>query len=180
MRLQSNKQRGTFTVEFSIVAVLFAILITFTNDVLVKISMRGKLDRLSFSAASIIKERTQLYSEEYKMTATDSTFIYNILSSSFARTTSTFDAQKFGMRLEEQTYDDSHNANALVTYSAAGSCDVSYTLTSIEGALSVTTTYGRKSTLYRVTLCYETENLVAGMLSNGFSTVSSSSVIIGR
>lgn len=180
-----RKQTGTFTIEFSIVAVIFAVYLAFTGDIVAKTSMVGKLDRLSFSAVSVIKERTQLYQKanvvDYTMSSTEATEIYNVLKRSMERTTKSFSANDFGMLLEEQTYDDAGTRRALVKYDQGQNrCNVSQSLSDIEDNLSVTTTWGRKSTLYRVTLCYETENGVAGLLDNGFTTVTSSSVILGR
>jgi len=179
------QQRGSFTVEFAVVGLLFATLLVFSSDVIIKISMKGKLDRLSFSAVSIIKERTQLYSNgntvDYTMTSSEVDSIYGVILTSMKRTTSSFDSAKFGMRFEEQTYTNSGVANALVFFnSGLNVCQVSTNLSAIENDLAVTTTWGRKSTLYRVTLCYETVNGVVSMLDSGFTTIQSSSVLLGR
>lgn len=180
-----GKQKGTFSVEFAIVAVVFAVFLAFTNDMVVKMSMKGKLDRLSFSAVSVIKERTQLYEKsgtvDYTMSSAEVGSIYTVLERSMQRTTSSFSSSKFGMLLEEQTYASDGTRNALATFTqGANQCQVTTSLTSLESDLAVTTSWGRKSTLYRVTLCYETDNGVAGLLDNGFTTVTSSSVILGR
>ncbi|MFC1234489.1 tight adherence pilus pseudopilin TadF [Vibrio sp. F74] len=180
-----SKQKGTFAVEFAIVGVIFAVFLAFTSDVVTKIAMKGKLDRLSFSAVSIVKERTQLYTKanvvDYTMSSSEVADIYKVLKRSMKRTTSSFSASKFGMVLEEQTYGLNGSRNALATFNrGTNRCQISNNLSSLEQNLAVTTTWGRKSTLYRVTLCYETDNGVAGMLSNGFTTVTSSSVILGR
>lgn len=175
------KQRGAFAIEFSIVGLLFAVLLAFSSDVIIKIAMKGKLDRLSFSAVSVVKERTQLYAEDYSMSNADISSLYNVLKYSMKRTTDSFEESKFGMLFEEQTYTSAGGTNALKSISqGSNACSVTQPLSAIENELSVTTTWGRKSTLYRVTLCYETDNGVAGMLDNGFTTVTSSSVILGR
>ena len=77
-------------------------------------------------------------------------------------------------------FDADGTANTLVTYAEGTNCQPAQTLSSVEGDLSVVTSWGRQATLYRVTLCYETENLIANLLNAGFTTVQSSSVIVGR
>ena len=178
---RKSKQQGAFAIEFAIVGLLCGVLIVFASDIIIKISMKGKLDRLSYSAVSLIRERTQLYDEYMQMSAADVDLIYRVVSSSLSRTTTSFDSARFGMHIEEQTYDSGNNPNALVVFNrGAQVCTVAQTLAQREGDLSVVTTWGRKSALYRVTLCYETENLVAGIVESGFTRVSSTSVSLGR
>ncbi len=170
-----------FAIEFSVIGLLFGVLIVFAQDMTIKLSMKGKLDRLSYSAVSLIRERTQLYDENMYMTATDANLIDRVVRASLSRTTGSFESGKYGMRIEELTYNSSNNPNVLVVFNrGAQICNVTQTLSQREGDLSVTTTWGRKSPLYRVTLCYETDNLLAGKLDSGFTTVSSTSVSLGR
>ncbi len=176
-----SKQRGLFSVEFAIVGGVLGLLLLFTFDVVAKIAMKGKLDRLSFSAVSLVKERTQLYGDDYTMSGADAGLVYRVIRKSLARTTGDYDSNNFGMRLEEQTYATDHSANALQTFNRGNqTCAVQQQLSEIEDDLSVVTTWGRKATLYRVTLCYETDDLLTSVLGSGFTTVSSSSVVIGR
>ncbi len=176
-----SKQRGVFSIEFALVSVVLGMLLLFTMDVVVKLSMKGKLDRLSFSAVSLVKERTQLYESNYSMVEPqDAILVYNTVKNSLSRTTGNFDESSFGMRLEHQTYTDKVADIDLPMFSLGTGCVVNQSLSNIENGLSVVTTWGRKSTLYRVTLCYETDDMVSGVLGNGFTTVSSSSVILGR
>ncbi|MDB1123137.1 tight adherence pilus pseudopilin TadF [Vibrio algarum] len=167
----------------SIVSMAFVMMLMFAGDLVAKISMKGKLDRLSFSAASVAKERTQLYSEDYKMSNQQLNDIYDVMAKSLKRTYTNYSQADFGMLYEEQTYSTSGVTNALVTWNSTGgiTCSVSENLSQIESNLAVTTSWGRKSTLYRVTLCYETENWLIGFaLGSGFTRVTSSSVILGR
>jgi tight adherence protein F len=174
------KQKGTFAIEFAIVGLFLGILLMVTIDSTIKISTKGKLDRLSFSSVNLLKERTQLYNESYLTTQADANLVFDVVKSSFGRTLANFDSTKFGALIEEQTYQSDGTANTLVTYTEGTNCQPSQTLSSVEGDLSVVTSWGRQATLYRVTLCYETENLIANLLNAGFTTVQSSSVIVGR
>ncbi|PWI35230.1 ATP-binding protein [Vibrio albus] len=189
------RQKGTFAIEFSIVGLLLGVLLAFAQDAIIKISMKGKLDRLSYSAVSIIKERTQLYSGDTLASAPGSddsfdlnnpmsgehvTNIYTVVENSMKRITGSFDEAKFGMRLEEQTYTD-NTPNTLVVYNSGTLvCSVGQTLADIEADLRITTTLERHPPIYRITLCYDTDNLVADLLSSGFERVSSTSVAVGR
>ena len=51
-----SKQRGVFSIEFAIVGVVFSLLLAFSGDVIMKISIKGKLDRLSYSLVNVLKE----------------------------------------------------------------------------------------------------------------------------
>lgn len=179
-----SRQKGAFAIEFAIVGVLFGVLLVFAQDMIIKLSMKGKLDRLSYSAVSIIRERTQLYNEVQALSqdGNDADLIYEVIRDSLSRTTGSFDSTKFGMLIEVQTYSTITNDPYPLDVFTRGSqnCAVEQTLDQIESVLSVTTTWENKTPLYRVTLCYETDNLVAGMLDGGFTTVSSTSVSLGR
>lgn len=175
-----SKQMGSFVLEFSFIALFLGILLMFTIDTAIKISTKGKLDRLSFSSVNLLKERTQLYGDVYQTTSADAQVVYDVVERSFERTQSSFDSGKFGMLIEEQTYQTNGTPNALVTHAGGQSCQPAQALSVLEGDLSVVTSWGRQATLYRVTLCYETENLLSNFTNTGFTTVQSSSVIVGR
>jgi tight adherence protein F len=207
------RQKGNFAIEFSFVGLLLGVLLAFAQDAIIKISTKGKLDRLSYSAVSLVKERTQLYNCNYDpddsgygsdsycpfelnnpIKAEDVVSLYTVVKNSLERTTGSFDVDKFGMRLEEQTYDeDTNTPNTLKVFNCYGdaaacavgettpSCSVEQSLTGTkESDLRITTTLNRNPPLYRITLCYETDDLVAGLLSSGFKNVSSTSVAVGR
>lgn len=190
INLKSN-QKGNFTVEFAIVGVVFALLLVFTADIVVKLSTKGKLDRMSFSAVSILKERTQFYDANFELTPTkdknnqelpdaEVSSLYNIISQSLNRTMSNYQKNKLGMAVEVQTFSDKKTANTLVTYSKGNlGCEISTPLSS-ETDLSIVTSWDRRASLYRVTLCYDTENWFGDLVGKSFTTVYSNSVMIGR
>jgi tight adherence protein F len=182
------KQKGTFSIEFSLVGLFFGVLLMFSADIIIKLSVKGKLDRLSYSLVSIAKERTQLYAaenytlveqaddgDEATVEQQDISLLYTVAKNSLSRTVGQFDNSKFSMLVEELTNDSGYQAHK--TY--AGSCGESLSENSL-AALRVKTSWGRDSSIYRVTLCYETDNMVAGLLDNGFTRVQSSSAMIGR
>lgn len=180
MTLFKSKQRGNFSVEFAIVGLFFGLLLVFSGDVIIKLSVKGKLDRLSFSLVNVLKERTQLYDEDYEIKQAEAGAMQTIAVNSLRRTLGTFDTSKLGILVEELTFSDIGVANALNDF-ALGSqrCAVSQTLDKLAN-LSVITSWNRQASLYRVTLCYETDNWAGSLLDKEFTTVSSSSVMIGR
>ncbi|WP_159654831.1 tight adherence pilus pseudopilin TadF [Vibrio atypicus] len=180
-KLVAFKQRGTFSVEFAIVGLIFSLLLVFSGDVIIKLSMKGKLDRLSYSMVNILKERTQLYSEDYTITQAEAREMYTISQGSLARMGgSSFDSTKYKTIVEELTFASNGSPNPVRTYSfGADVCSLSTTLRELRH-LSVITSWDRQATLYRVTLCYETENWVGELLGGDFRIVSSDAVIIGR
>jgi tight adherence protein F len=197
--LYSKKQQGVFLVEFTIMIVSLVIFIMFTIDVMLKISMKGKLDRAAYSAVSILKERTQLYDEDTGLsrledsgednedgtdiyeTVNDSALIYTILKNSFNRTTGNFDESSFGVVVEAQTYANDNSANAPeIFYEGNYRCNMESTLGALEPQLSIISSWGRQVSLYRVSVCYNTDNYVIGFLPNGFSYIESSAVMVGR
>ncbi|USD66700.1 ATP-binding protein [Vibrio sp. SCSIO 43136] len=170
-----------FMIEFAVVGLFMSLLIVFSGDVIIKLSTQGKLDRLSFSAASILKERTQLYNGEFVMLGSEADAMHTIISASLGRSMGNFDAASLGVRIEEQTYNSDNTPKGLVTYlRGSQTCAVDETLSNLQGDLAVVTTWGRMSSLYRVTICYETDNMIGDLLGLDYTTVTSSSVLVGR
>ena len=178
------KQHGNFTVEFAIIGVVLSLLFVFSGDVIIKLAHKGKLDRLSYSLVDIIKERTQLYNENYELTDENVNTVINIARSSLKRTLGSFDAQQFGYVVEAVTFDAVQQPTYRVfptgnNVVSAIRCQTRQSLGEMTH-LSKITTWGRRATLYRVTLCYETDNWIGDLLGTEFTRVQSDAVIIGR
>ncbi|GAL12453.1 Flp pilus assembly surface protein TadF ATP/GTP-binding motif [Vibrio astriarenae] len=183
-----STKRGNFTVEFAIVGVFFSLLFAFSGDVIIKLSYKGKLDRLSFSAASLLKEKTQLYdtrvfdpSMPAPTFSDDAKEVVDIVTSSLERSISAFDKNQFNYTIEALTYSGTDVVESFLT-EASGGCSPSQNLELLDngGNLSVVSSWGRRTPIYRVTLCYDTNNWIGSLLGTDFTRVSSSSVIIGR
>ena len=175
-----SKQRGTFSIEFSLIAIAFSMLLVFSGDVIIKLAVKGKLDRLSFSLVSILKERTQLYGEDYTIKAAETNAVYQIGEHSLQRTMQSYTASDFGALIEEQTFDNGGTANAAVRfYVGTLRCNVSDFLSELTH-VSVVTSWGRQASLYRVTLCYDTDNWFGSLVGERFTRINSSSIMIGR
>lgn len=176
-------QLGGFTVEFAIVGAFLSLLLVFCGDITIKLAYKGKLDRLSYSLVNVLKERTQLYGEEYFLTTNQVTSIVNIATDSLRRTANAFDPARLGYLIESVTFDQdqvpTYEAFPQVLDGTVKTCQTNRTLDTMTH-LSKVTTWGRRTTLYRVTLCYETNNWLGDLLNREFKTVQSDAVMIGR
>jgi len=173
------KQKGNFTVEFAIIGVVFSLLIVFSADVIMKLSLKGKLDRLSYSVVNMLKERTQFNSENFAVTEDEASALNKIAQQSMHRTSANFDGQRWGMSIEALQFDRSDNPSVLSFSEGEQGVNNRVPIQDL-GDLVVITSWGRRATIYRVTLIYKTENWFGSLIGKEFNTVSSSSVMIGR
>lgn len=174
------KQKGNFTIEFAMIGVFLSLIFVFSSDVIIKMSIKGKLDRLSYSLVSVLKERTQLYGAGGFITRSEATAISDIAENSLQRTLSSYDSSKFGLIIEELTFKGIGMPNRVNQYFYRAKCETHNRLTDLQ-SLSVVTIWDRQTSLYRITLCYMTDNMISDLLDiTDFDEVNSSSVIIGR
>ncbi|MGY5709041.1 tight adherence pilus pseudopilin TadF [Vibrio cincinnatiensis] len=181
MKRSLINQWGNFTVEFAIVGVFFALLLVFSADIVVKLAYKGKLDRMSYSAVSIIKERTELAGadnfglrpdDQQNNSQGEAAQLYNIVLASLKRTSGSFDDQKFGFQLHVVR----NGVNIILPYRRGIDCESR----GPDKELDFITTFGRHATLYQVTLCYDTPSWFGQLIGQDFSRVSSRSVTMGR
>lgn len=175
MKNSISSQKGNFTVEFAIVGVFFSLLLVFSGDLIMKLSVRGKLDRMSYSAVSVLKERTELFGEDtftidnaYKQAP----LIYQVVTSSLQRTMSHYNAGKFRFVL------DLRNGTSTKRWISPG--EVQCTVTPPSEEMLFTTSWGRSATLYQITLCYDTDNWFGDLMGQNFRLVTSRVIIMGR
>ncbi|NOH36016.1 tight adherence pilus pseudopilin TadF [Vibrio chagasii] len=180
MHLKS-KQKGAFTIELAMIGVLLSLLWVFSADVITKMSVKGKLDRLSYSMVNVLKERTQLYDSDLKVTWTEAKEVRDITLNSLKRTMGSFEEKRLGVLVEEVTFARVGGAGKLSRFPlGANRCEVNLPLNDLR-QLSVETIWKRQASLYRITLCYRTDNWIGSLLDiDEFKEVGSSSVIIGR
>lgn len=174
MKHLRSKQRGSFTVEFALIGVMLSFMWAFSGDIIIKMSTKGKLDRLSYSLVNIIKERTQLYEAGLRITQAEADAMTDIAVNSLARTVGAFERNRLEVVVEARTYSPQAHTDR---FGPAG-CQ-SNGLEQLDD-LSVVTTWDRQAPLYRVTICYETNNWIGSLLGEEYRTVSSASILIGR
>ena len=175
-----SKQQGVFSIEFAMVAVFFSLLIAFSGDVIIKLSLKGKLDRLSYSLVNVLKERTQLYDTDYQLTTKEVDDIDIIAQHSLLRTFGHFEREHYGLLVEELSFKQVGTPNPAISEKrGVVACRIKQTIDSLE-SMTVVTNRGREMPLYRVTVCYESDNWIGGILGREFTHVMSDSVVIGR
>ena len=180
------KQRGNFTVEFSIVGVFLSLLIVFTGDLIMKLSMKGKLERLSYSIASVIKERTQLFEEEeYSVDDDEAREAYQIVVNSLTRSMGHFDPELFGFDLKVRQRSYYGLGNQMIEVSNWNSASVLGIGLPCPGVtpevdLLFQTSWGRSATLYQVTLCYQSSNWFGELFGKDYSLVAANAFTLAR
>lgn len=179
-----HNQKGSFAIEFSLVAIFFAALFVFTQDVVIKQSIKGKLDRLSYSLVNIIRERTQLYASNTVIDLNQANDILKIAKRSLNETMSNFDESKLGLAIEQQKFKENLSPSpiraniesfTLGSYNCAPADPISSRVN-----LAPVSLLGRKVTLYQVTLCYQSENLYGNLIGETHELVRSSSITVER
>ena len=175
-----EKQQGTFIVEFALLAGVFSLLILFTADVVHKQNVIGQLDRLSYSAVDLLKERNQFYNGEEKVVASEVAAIEKVLTNSLNRSLGDFKTANFALSVEQQLFDINNIAVATPPINrGAISCQAKVplaTLVSNIPAIAPITNTGHRARVYQVTLCYQ----VSDFFGTGDSKLSSFSFSLGR
>nr|WP_159063831.1 tight adherence pilus pseudopilin TadF [Thaumasiovibrio occultus] len=178
-----KRQRGTFTVELALVAGVMIFVLAFTTDVVVNQSIKGKLDRMSYSLVNVLKERTQLYSNDDVVDDLEIDQLYDIARDSLQRTMGQFDNALLGMYVEQQKFtNDDQPIEPQVgvhLFSRGANCLPPDTLRS-QSDLSVVTTFDRRAILYKVTLCYQGNNWFGSLMGDDYGRIRSYSVMLGR
>lgn len=180
------KQRGNFTVEFSIVGVFLSLLIVFTGDLIMKLSMKGKLERLSYSIASVIKERTQLFEEEeYAVDDDQAKEAYQIVVNSLNRSMGHFDQDDFGFDLKVRQRSYYGLGNQLIevsNWNSATTLGIGLACPGVTPGVDLLfqTSWGRSATLYQVTLCYRSTNWFGSLFGKDYSLVAANAFTLAR
>lgn len=207
MNRLDKKQQGVFAVEFALVSLFFTMLLVLSGDLATKLSMRGKLDRLSYSMVNLVKERTELAESDFSVfDPTDTTSdlstqkIFYMVRNSLYRTMNqnSFEPQNLVVLVEQLNTQADGTIEKSTDYSRAivGSLANESPLTGeplYDYANSVTTTLApltvlnRRSILYQVSICYKTDDWYGNYIDNltgneygSFEWVCSNSLSLAR
>ena len=186
-RSQIKSQSGSFVVEFAVISFILALLIAFCGDLVVRLSTKGKLDRAAYSAVTVIKERTALFdqvdlhlleSDDQSQQFSD---LKDIVKGSLVRTLGTgFSAENFGMTLDVIGYSLDGQLMSAISFTLNEdegiSCEPAVAMNTLLSSLQLDST----PSLYRVTLCYQTENWFGELLGKDYGIVSSNAMSVGR
>lgn len=191
-----KQQTGAFIIEFALLSTFLGLLFLFSIDAAIKLSVKGKLDRLSHSIVSIVKERTELYGGRFNINESgrkEATQLFNIAKGSLQRTIGAYNDTsniQFGMLIEEAVDLNNNRKFDTTEYNSyhlsdnGQHCSPDKMLADLETdnalKLSVVTSWNNLSPLYRVTFCYNTQDYTSAILGSEFTTVQSSSFSVGR
>lgn len=176
-----KKQAGVFTVELALVTVIILSFITFTSELILRQSIHGLLQNLSFSGVSLVKERTQLYDSNGAVTQDQVNDLFKLLSQSMSRSFSGFDQASFGITLEQITFLNRDIKKPVLALHKKGMhCPSGRKRLVHESQLFFLSERGNPMPLYRLNLCYRKGG--SSFLSDlaGSPKLSSSALMIGR
>jgi tight adherence protein F len=174
-----KKQAGVFIVEFALLATFMSLLILFTADVVIKQNMLGNLDKLSYSAVNLLKERNELYAGEEEATEQEVIDVRNLLVTSLSDSIGGFELNEFSLTFEQQLVDNDNHTATGPEFNLNGGCTINTSLASLITAipgLAPISNGGRRARVYQVTLCYNTTNFFGA----GKTTISAFSFSLGR
>ena len=174
-----SKEKGTFTVEFAIVGIIFSLLLVFTGDLVIKLATRGQLDRIAYSSVSLLKERSQLFYQDSDMTQDEAEKIYKIVESSLRRTLGGFDENRFGFIINARRGVD-FEFNWTSPDGLASNCTSRDLAGPYTQELGFATSGQNQVTLYQVTLCYDTLDWYGHLLGRDYQRVSTNAIMVGR
>lgn len=160
--------------ELALIAPVFALLcLMFITDVMSRQSIKRRLQGLSYSAVSVIKERSLLYDQNPSVSKEQANGLYYIVSQSLRRTMVGFDVASLRLYLEQQAFDQKGKPLEPQSVSAGRGCKPDRPLAAMT-ELAVQTDWKRMVTLYRVTVCYKSKGTL------GDVDLKASSVMISR
>ncbi len=108
-----NNQKGSFTIELTLIIVLISGVCLVVIDNMLSINRKGQLDRLTYSLATMLSEREALFDGKVHLcdrgTGIDTSAecddvadeIFEIAKGSMRRMISTFDLHMLGIRIDE-------------------------------------------------------------------------------
>ncbi|ECJ7967789.1 flp pilus assembly surface protein TadF [Salmonella enterica] len=176
-----TKNSGSVTVEFAFALLFLLVFMFFMVDLVVKQALVGKLDRVSYSVAGVLRERTQLYHSCELLNQNDVQEALELSRRMLKDMNSSADLSQMGIQVEElhfvQPYDLKYDTMTIKynhSFSAGNvaGCAPPQTLASLKG-LSPKGSYGRWVPLYQVTVCLP----AADFFSRFINTDSASSVM---
>ncbi|PAF51703.1 hypothetical protein BKH43_00225 [Helicobacter sp. 13S00401-1] len=149
-----KQKRGSIAIEASLLFGLFVLLIMLIADVGSVLLMKQRLDRLAYSLASIVRERSVLYNNE-PLDENQADEIFTITKN---LTKGVFrDADNLSIKIESIEFDKSNKTTAIPTETksftrgnmlCAQSLDIS-----VLSEAAVYTPVGNWSPMYRVSVC---------------------------
>lgn len=175
-----SKLKGAISVEMSFVMGFFALFLVLAYDVGGALVIKTKLDRISYSLASIVREREMLYPNELKLTKQNTQDLLKL-----AQSLSKDSLQgKLGLNVEMASFKGKRMGDRggieILRFSAGAlECRPEKKIEDFKDA-SFFTTNGNYIPLYRVTLCAAPTQLFKPIAEIGLFKPISSALVFGR
>lgn len=157
-------QRASVAVEFVVISMVLFLFIFFLADLVMRQAMIGKLDRVSYSVAGVLRERIQLYAARERLTQQDIDQSRALAQRILSDMDSKADLSQLGVTVEEIHFynpvdlsDDSKRMKFYRSWHSGMSANCA-PLQSLQTLQQLTPkgSYGRWVPLYQVTICLPT------------------------
>ncbi|VFS61545.1 tight adherence pilus pseudopilin TadF [Leminorella grimontii] len=155
-----TNQRGAVAVEFGLIALVLIFFIMFLVDLMLQQALVGKLDRVTYSVAGTLRERTQLYGSDEYLSQEQAEQAVLLAKKTLQNMHSDADLSKLSATVEELHFVDlkllSSDRKEISRYNryhvGAASCEPYSKLDTLQ-ELSPKGSYNRWVPMYQVTLC---------------------------
>ncbi|MGQ8774466.1 tight adherence pilus pseudopilin TadF [Serratia sp. NA_112.1] len=157
-------QRASVAVEFVVISMVLFLFIFFLADLVMRQAMIGKLDRVSYSVAGVLRERIQLYDAREQLTQQDVDQSRALAQRILSDMDNKADLSQLGVTVEEIHFynpvDLSDDSKRMKFYrnwhsGVTASCAPPQSLQTLQ-QLTPKGSYGRWVPLYQVTVCLPT------------------------
>ena len=159
-----TNRRGSVAVEFTVISVLLIVFIFFLTDLVVRHATTGRLDRVAYSVAGIVRERIQLYDAREKLNQRDVDQIAKLAARMLTDMDPDADLSQLKLVVEELHFEDITSVGStrkdIDLYrrwqsGSADGCAPPQALNQLT-QLAPKGSYGRWVPLYQVTVCLPT------------------------
>lgn len=170
-----TNERGSIAIEFALIGLALTFFTAFLVDLVVQQAMIGKLDRVTYSMAGAIRERTQLYRSDEYLNQNQVDTVALLAKKVLQDMESGADLSKLSMTIEELHFVEPKltsgtNDRVVSRYNSFRSgpqtCAPFTTLNNMQD-LSPKGSYGRWVPLYQVTICLPTSSWFTRITSGG-------------
>lgn len=183
-------RRGSVAVEFTVISVFLLIFMVFLADLVIKQAMVGKLDRISYSIAGVVRERIQLYHSDETVVLEQVGDIHKLAARMLKDMDPSANTSKFTVRVEQVSFmprTDLTNDTKypkIGTHFIVGNDDGCFPVKELSEQIDLSPrgSYGRWVPLYQVTVCVPLPSWYSrfAKLANASPLIRSSSIVMAR
>ncbi|SFC13433.1 tight adherence pilus pseudopilin TadF [Pragia fontium] len=170
-----TNERGSVAVEFGLISLVLIFFVVFLVDLVLQQALVGKLDRVTYSMAGTLRERTQLYKSDEYLNQGQVEQIAALSRKVLKDMHSGADLSQLSMMVEELHFKEPKlvgggNAKEVTryqSYQVGGQVCQPYTTLNNMQELSPRGSYGRWVPMYQVTLCLPSNSWFSKLTGDG-------------